>query len=147
MWCYDADKVKVLGYSNAPTAEQQSTETEPSFFKNERQLLQCTELYLPVDTEVRYSDPQIAIFLLATVYGLSLSALAAIPTSLKEVTHSLIAGSSSVDEELNQMSIVNKNEQQPSTSFMVVNRFESHGGGWGYSVHCLGGTLKFALYF
>lgn len=127
----------MLGYSNAPTIEQQHAEPEPSFFKNERQLLQCTELYLPVDTELRYSDPQMAIFLLATVYGLSLSALAAIPTSLKEATRSLIAATSTTDEELNQISIVNRNEQQPSVSFMVVNRFESHGGGWGYSVHCL----------
>ncbi|KAI6189442.1 RCR-type E3 ubiquitin transferase [Aphelenchoides bicaudatus] len=137
LWCYDADKVKVLGYSNAPTIDQQNAQPEPSFFRNERQLLQCTELYLPVDTELRYSDQQTALFLLSTVYGLSLSALAAIPTSLKETTRSLIAVSSSTDEELaNQVSIANRNDQQPSSS-SIVNRFESQGGGWGYSVHCL----------
>jgi hypothetical protein len=77
--------------------------------------------------------------MLSTVYGLSLSGLAAVPSALKEATGSMVAVSSSgVEDELaNQLSLANRSDQQPSASCMVVNRFESHGGGWGYSAYSL----------
>jgi hypothetical protein len=56
LWSFDADKVRVIAYSNSPTIEQQNA--EPAFFRRERQMLQCTELFVPVDTELRFSDTQ-----------------------------------------------------------------------------------------
>jgi E3 ubiquitin-protein ligase MYCBP2 len=139
LWRFDADKVRVIAYSNSPTLEQQNAEAEPTFFKNERQLLQCTELYVPIDADLRFSDTQLALFMLSTAYGLNLSGLAAIPTTLKDATGSMVAVSSSAaDDDLgNQLSSANKNEAQQSPSCLIVNRFLNLGGGWGYSVHCL----------
>lgn len=127
--------MRITAYSNSPTIEQQDVESEPSFFRAERQLLQSTELFIPIDTDLRFSDTQMALFMLATIYGLSLSGLAAIPASIKEATNSsLVAVSLSVDDETeNQAALSNKNDQ----SCMVVSRYENFGGGWGYSVHCV----------
>lgn len=125
LWSFDADKVRVIGYSNAPTMDQQNIESEPQFFRSERQLLQCTELCLPMDTELRYSDAQMAVFMLTMIYALSLSALAAIPTSLKEPTRSVLA-TSSENEELVQMASANRNEPRPSvvnSKLLLPNQF------------------------
>ena len=119
----------MLGYSDAPTTDQQALEPEPPFFRAERQLLQCTELYVPNDTDLRFSDTQLALYLLSTAYGLSLSALAAIPAINKETNNESSNELPSNDE------LITSAANHPGSQ-LVVNRFESFGHGWGYSV-CL----------
>ena len=86
LWCYDAERVRVVGYVAAAAAGDTTADVladEPRFFHDERRLLCSTELMVPgggdaSGASTRFSDVQLAISLLCTVYGLNLSALASL---------------------------------------------------------------------
>ncbi|CAD5232657.1 unnamed protein product [Bursaphelenchus xylophilus] len=133
LWSFDAERVCIQGFTDGPSLELQNVEKEPPFFCEERKLLQSTELCIPTDNTTKFSDEQLAIFLISTVYGLSLSALAAIP----QVTILQSTDLSTTHEELSK-NVGNANFVPPNpVGCNVINRFLTLGGGWGYSVHCL----------
>ncbi|CAD5224052.1 unnamed protein product [Bursaphelenchus okinawaensis] len=133
LWSFDAERVCIQGFTDGPSLQLQNVEKEPPFFCEERKLLQCTELCIPTDTNAKFSDEQLGVFLVSAVYGLSLSALAAIP----QVTILQSTDLSTTHDDISK-NIGNANFLPPDpSSCNVVNRFLALGGGWGYSVHCL----------
>lgn len=128
IYSFDSDDVCIKCYTDAPSIDQQQIEKEPPFFAEERQLLQSTELCIPSEFNERFSDIQMAVYMLTTVYGLSLSALAAIPQvhQSEEIKNDLKASTTNAN-------VAGTSAQHCS----VVNRFVCLGSGWGFSVHCL----------
>ncbi|KAI6207356.1 RCR-type E3 ubiquitin transferase [Aphelenchoides besseyi] len=163
LWSFDAEKFCVLGYSDAPrqNVELINNDLEPPFFRTERQLLQSTELCVPAANSseadgpiARFSDAQLAVFMLSTTYGLSLSALAVIPTSIRAAatednkTERLINQSANGLTSLFGENAIVQNETERrsrgdslvdvvTANCSVIGRFETFGGGWGYSAHCV----------
>ncbi|KAI6226542.1 RCR-type E3 ubiquitin transferase [Aphelenchoides fujianensis] len=163
LWSFDADRLQVVGFSDAPrsasaASEMADVELEPPFFRAERRLLQSTELCVPAvaagdsdGTGAKFTDAQLAVFMLSTAYGLSLSALAVIPTALRGVSgtnKTAIGMNTSANPSLVGALDVAPSDGKPrsrgaslvdavASSCSVVGRFEAFGGGWGYSAHCV----------
>lgn len=90
---------------------------------------------------VRFSDVQLAIFLLSTVHSLCLSNFAGSKIDTKRTS----GRSGEEDSEEEEKLIVGRGggEEQgrctegAARNCRVVHRFDSFGGGWGYSAHCV----------
>lgn len=105
----------------ADSARVEGDETEPGFLNHHRRLMRATELCIPTEPDVRFSDCQQSIFVMATIYSMSVYA-ASTPPDGGNVRKGSFADSVT-------------NGQPETGGFSVVNRFETYGGGWGYSAH------------
>ncbi|KAI6241073.1 RCR-type E3 ubiquitin transferase [Aphelenchoides fujianensis] len=149
LWSFDADRLQVVGFSDAPRSSSAASEMTD---------VESTELCVPAvaagDSDgagAKFTDAQLAVFMLSTAYGLSLSALAVIPTALRG-----LSGTNKTATRMNTSanpSLVGGLDVAPSdgkprsrgasladavaSSCSVVGRFEAFGGGWGYSAHCV----------
>jgi hypothetical protein len=127
----------------------------PIFLRHHRQiLLRSTELMVPSITNnqndgfgligsadcspVRYSDCQLGLFLLSTVYSLC---LASVGGKIDRQNEMVEFGKEILDDysiDGTNLSILEpKEEEERGMDCRVINRFENFGGGWGYSAHCV----------
>lgn len=114
--------------------------TEPEILQKHRHLLQCTELCIPSENEPEFSDAQLAIFILSSVYSMSVFAA----TGKLDATRNTSKTSNKITKQrLNRLSKTTKlqnfevNLDHENGGFCALNRFDSFGGGWGYSAHCV----------
>lgn len=119
LWSYDPEGMRISAYADAPGRED--NELEPGFLDRHRRLMRATELCVPTEADVCFTDCQQAIFILSTVYSMSVYSASSPPEG-----GNVRRGSFSD-------SLVNG--RADNRGFSVVNRFETYGGGWGYSAH------------
>lgn len=107
--------------TNVETITNSDENTEPSFISFAIGAILSAELSLPITTKCHVTRLQAAIHLLSCLDTLT-------------TAHDLQI--SSMKEEVEDRQMVSE-KQYSREDFQVVNRFESHGGGWGYSGHSI----------
>uniref|UniRef100_A0A915DC42 PHR domain-containing protein n=1 Tax=Ditylenchus dipsaci TaxID=166011 RepID=A0A915DC42_9BILA len=101
---------------------------EPNYLAKHRKFFHTTELMLPTEPDVRFSDTQMAIYLLSCLHSINICAIAG--------TLDRPAGGRE-ELGLRKSSTVALLASGSDGKCSVVNRFENYGGGWGYSAHCV----------
>uniref|UniRef100_A0A7E4WAZ4 RCR-type E3 ubiquitin transferase n=1 Tax=Panagrellus redivivus TaxID=6233 RepID=A0A7E4WAZ4_PANRE len=159
LWSFDDETFKVTAFSDAPdgfndfefpianveslasTLVSSSVFAEPALLKQHRQLLQCPELCVPESSEPEFSDPQMAIFLLTTIYSITvLAATGQLESSMELAPTQNQKRNSKFSRNrkpLKKLTATEVNLDHENGGFCAVNRFDSFGGGWGYSAHCV----------
>ncbi|KAI1714938.1 PHR domain-containing protein [Ditylenchus destructor] len=139
LWSFDAVRMRVFAHSldsqdsisvKSKSYDKSKQISEPSFLKKHRKFFATTALLLPSESENRFSDVQIAVYMLSMMYNLNIGAVAG--TFESSVSTDVQGGK--------RQSSFGANEANGNfcpNDCSTVNRFESYGGGWGYSAHCV----------
>ncbi|CAJ0954714.1 unnamed protein product, partial [Mesorhabditis belari] len=113
IWSYSAAEMRVQGFIEAKGLSESEAQKE----NDDLCLLRNAEYFNPSETESKLSSTQMALSLLSSTYALSIM-------SLKPINHKEASNLSRIDSS----TLLHE-------GYSVINRFEGHGGGWGYSAH------------
>uniref|UniRef100_A0A914IDA9 4Fe-4S ferredoxin-type domain-containing protein n=1 Tax=Globodera rostochiensis TaxID=31243 RepID=A0A914IDA9_GLORO len=159
LWAYDPVRMRVFALSDVPppTGHGQEANEPQSLLKHRQMVMRSTELMVPTSVEdesefdqqgsteisqARFSDVQLAIFLLSTVHTLCLAISAGakqqeLPNKIDQCAKSDDSEVVGLDTDCAAASLDGVIRSMADRDCRVVRRFENFGGGWGYSAHCV----------
>ncbi|KAE9549406.1 hypothetical protein FO519_007385 [Halicephalobus sp. NKZ332] len=139
LWVFDDETLKISGFSEARKTDFYSKESstdsefskyeEPTILKKNKKFLNIPELQIPTEIDPEFSDPQISIFILTTMYSMSVLGASGEEFYFQK---NRVQENPKKNKSFKKYSESNFNE-----GYCIVNRFELFGGGWGYSVHSM----------
>ncbi|KAL3078261.1 hypothetical protein niasHS_012148 [Heterodera schachtii] len=151
LWAYDPVQMRVFALSDASEKCVHFDQNRLFRAKHRQMILRSTELMVPSLMEdecefdqqgsteislVRFSDAQMALFLLSIVYSLCL-AIHQMPNGTEQCAEDEVQFDGLGSENAEQNSDGVTRSANTVRNCRVVRRFQNFGGSWGYSAHCV----------